>query len=130
MYYIESPFEPFIFSALIYMINTEVLKQESELSPVSGMLIPKMFRNPKNSVLLNRKTKRNHEFYFENFLYLSVVQGYQKFSNPDQECSIPKNPIPGLFGNAEVLKMFHTRTSGFPKQKKNRNGPTLYKPSN
>ena len=31
-----------------------------------------------------------------------------------------KNLIPGLFGNTEVPKMLHSRTSGFPKQKNNR----------
>ena len=80
-----------------------------------------MFGIPENSVLLNRKTNKNRNFFFKilkkkNF-ELSVVRESRKFSNPEREYRIPENPIPGLFGNTEFPKMFYSRTSGFPKQK-------------
>ena len=72
-----------------------------------------MFGNPENSVLLNIKTKKNHDFFWkfwkkkknwEIFQDLSVVRESRKFSNPEREYRIPENPIPGLFGNTEFRK--------------------------
>ena len=101
--------------------------------------IPKMFGNPENSVLLNRKTKKNRKFFlkilkkiknkkiWEIFQDLSVVRESRKFSNPEREYQIPENPIPGLFGNTEFPKMFYSRTSGFPKQKNSGMAPPYYR---
>jgi hypothetical protein len=82
--------------------------------------IPKMFRNPENSVILNRKTEKSKNFFlkilkkkfflknfgnfFWNFQDLSVVRESRKFSNPEREYRIPENPIPGLFRNTESRK--------------------------
>ena len=60
---------------------------------------------------------------WEIFQDLSVVRESRKFSNPEREYRIPENPIPGLFGNTEFPKMFYSRTSGFPKQKKSGMAP-------
>ena len=72
-----------------------------------------MFGNPENSVLLNRKTEKIREIFQDSL----VVRESLKFSYPEREYRIPENLIPRLFGNTEFLKMFYSRTSGFPEQK-------------
>ena len=80
-----------------------------------------MFRNPENSVILNRKTEKSKKHFlkimkknknlkifgtfFRNFQDLSVVRESRKFSNPEREYRIPENPIPGLFRNPESRKI-------------------------
>ena len=49
-----------------------------------------------------------------------------KFIIPEREYQIPENHIPGIFGNIEFPKIFHSRTSGFPKQKNSEMAPPYF----
>ena len=68
----------------------------------------------------SRKFSITEQETLENGTFLKILKKnlFLEIFDPERKYRIPENPIPGLFRNTKFRKMFYSRTSGFPKQKK------------